>query len=364
MRTSIAPVQALVENALPDAVSGGVASVIGQRPSTYSKSPAMWNAAMRELGLEGAYLPFDVPASGLRALLAVLRDTPAWWGGSVTVPHKKAVWDLLDDVDASAYAAGAVNTIVRTDTGRLVGANTDGAGLVFALLDGGDEPPLIDTLHGALVLAIGGGGAARAAVAALAPLLGTGEVLINTRTPARARNLAERVASLGGRGRAVQDRDLDALLPAVDVVINASTVGQAGIWKQGDGWTMLEAYSPLAPADAPVITGTSEDAIRSAWREQAAAGVEANLQCSMARVQRLQRHAVVVDMVYAPAETVLLRHARAAGHRATNGRRMLIGQAAEALVRHVCARALAQIGSDHADVRGTVRRAMAAAYKE
>jgi shikimate dehydrogenase len=364
MGTSLAPVQALVENTLPDTVDGGLACVIGARPSTYSKSPDMWNAAMRELGLRASYVPFDVSASGVRALLAVLRDTPAWWGGSVTVPHKEVVWDLLDDVDASALAAGAVNTIVRTESGRLVGANTDGAGLVYALLEGGDARPLIDGLHGALVLVIGGGGAARAAVAALAPLLGTGEVLITNRTPARARDLAERVASLGGRGRAVQDGDLDALLPTVDVLINATMVGQAGIWKRRDGWTLLEPYSPLAPADAPLIGGTSDDAFRSEWPRQAAASVEANLRCAMARMRRLQPHAVVVDIIYAPAETVFLRQARAAGHRAANGRQMLIGQAAEALVRHVCARALARGDVDSEHARRTARHAMATAFKE
>jgi shikimate 5-dehydrogenase len=67
-------------------------------------------------------------------------------------------------------------------------------------------------------------------------------------------------------------------------------------------------------------------------------------------------------MIYSPAETVLLRHARAAGLRTANGRRMLIGQAVEALVRHVCASALAGRGIDAEHARRTSERAMAMAF--
>jgi shikimate dehydrogenase len=363
MRTSLAPVQALVENRLPDAISGGLISVIGAQPSLYSKSPDMWNAALRDLGLDASYLAFDLPASRLAALLTVLRDTPSWWGANVTVPHKEAIRDLVDDVDASAVAAGAINTIVRTNSGRLIGANTDGPGLIFALLHDGDEPPLIEGLHGATVLVLGGGGAARAAVAALAPLLGTGEVLVANRTGSRARELAERASSLGGRGRAVQDPDLDDVLPSVDVLINASVVGQSGILPRPHGWTMLEAYSPLAPVEAPIVAGAPGDVFRSEWRARAAGSVEVNNRRALARVQQLASHAVVFDMVYAPDETVLLRHARAAGHRGANGRDMLIGQAVEALVRHICAGALADMGIDPQYARRTAQRAMAAAFR-
>jgi shikimate dehydrogenase len=360
MRTSLAPVQALVDNALPEAVDGGLVGVIGTHPSTYSKSPDMWNAALRALGLPATHLPFDVPAPRVRALLTALRDTPAWWGASITVPHKDAVLNLLDDVDPSALAAGAVNVVVRTDRGRLVGANTDGAGLVLALLGCGDDAPLVDSLYGAVVLVLGGGGAASATVAGLAPLLGGGEVVIANRTSERAHALAERARALGGRARVAAD--IDAVLPSVDVLVNASSVGQAGVWKREDGWTMLEAYSPLAPAAAPIVRASSDAAFRDEWPARAAAGIDANHAQALARMRRLRAAAVVVDVIYAPAETVLLRHARATGHRAANGRRMLIGQAVEALVRHVCARMLAQRGLDPRQARDTTMRAMTAAF--
>jgi shikimate 5-dehydrogenase len=69
-----------------------------------------------------------------------------------------------------------------------------------------------------------------------------------------------------------------------------------------------------------------------------------------------------MDMVYSPAETILLRHARLAGRRGINGRGMLIGQAAESLVRHVCAREIAAKGIDAGHARSVARRAMLAAF--
>ncbi len=330
-RLSLAPLRALVENVLPVEASGALLGLIGDHPSTYARSPRLWGAALAQFGIEGVYLPLDVMPDRLPAVLALMRHTDAWLGVNVTVPYKEAVMPLLDEIDPAAHAIGAVNTIVRTPGGRLIGSNTDGVGLIAALLRPFDGRSLLDSPYGLTVLLIGAGGAARAAAIALTPLLGSGRLLVANRSPDRARAVADRAEASGARAAPVAEDALDAHLPAVGLVINASVRGQAG---------MLEPYSAFGPTQ----------------------DVEANHAASRARVRLLPRDAAVYDMIYAPSETVTVRHAREAGLRAANGRWMNIAQAVEAFAEHICARPLAAIGVDPRGVRDEATRVMAAAW--
>jgi shikimate dehydrogenase len=125
----------------------------------YSASPAMQNAGFQALGLDWTYELLDVPAVELPAAAARLRDADVG-GANVTIPHKQAVMDHLDTVDADALRARAVNTIAKEGT-RLVGSNTDVDGIRAAIAEVGLEP------RGANVLILGAGGSARAAAVAL-----------------------------------------------------------------------------------------------------------------------------------------------------------------------------------------------------
>lgn len=120
-------------------------------PVSHSMSPAMFNRAFSETGINGVYLAFKVEnirraIDGVRAI--GLR------GISVTIPHKTAVIPLLDELDPMAEKIGAVNTISNRN-GRLLGSNTDCAGAVSALKAAG-------ALEGQRVAVLGAGGAARA----------------------------------------------------------------------------------------------------------------------------------------------------------------------------------------------------------
>ncbi len=359
---SLAPLGPHVDNALPDEVAGGLIGLIGDRPSVYSRSPQIWTAALRRLGIEAAYLPLDVRPGRLGDLVAALRGIPGWWGANVTVPFKEPIITLIDEVLPATEGIGAVNTITRRPDGQLVGANTDGVGAVAALLHAGPDGPLVDTLYGQTVLLIGAGGAARAAGIALVPLLGTGELLVVSRTISRAEEVAVRARAAGGRVRVLTEDSADDWLGRVDVVINASTRGQAGILRRPDGWTCLEPYSAMAPASPAVLPPAPEAEFLASWRVRSQRDIEANHACSRARMRRLPPHAVLLDMVYAPPETITMRHAWEVGLRAANGRWMMIVQAAEACVAHICARAVASLGLDRETARRDAIAAMAEAW--
>lgn len=132
-------------------------AVIGD-PIAHSRSPAMHEAAYRALGIDASYVPLEVPAGAFTSVIAMLR-TSEIDGVNVTMPHKAAAFEAVDERSRLAMRTGAVNT-VTADQGRLVGHNTDVAGVrhAFDALDLDDDLP---------VTILGAGGAARAAAVAL-----------------------------------------------------------------------------------------------------------------------------------------------------------------------------------------------------
>ncbi len=167
-------------------------AVIGHGLS-HSRSPQIHSLFAQSTGQSMSYGLIDVPAA---QFAAAARDFFAGGGRglNVTVPHKEAALTLAGPLTPRARRAGAVNTLAAgpgADAAALLGDNTDGAGLVRDL-----TVNLGYALTGARVLLLGAGGAARGVIA---PLLqgGVGELKIQNRTPARARQLAQEFADLG-----------------------------------------------------------------------------------------------------------------------------------------------------------------------
>ncbi|MFN2506560.1 MAG: shikimate dehydrogenase [Acidimicrobiales bacterium] len=270
-----------------------LAAVIGH-PVRHSPSPAMHNAAFRALGLDWAYLAFDVEPGQVPGVLTGMRSLGIA-GLSVTIPHKEAVMEGVDRLSPLAEAVGAVNTVVLEPGGTLRGENTDGPGFLRALHDDEGFDPA-----GRRCLVVGAGGAARAVVKVLADEEAS-EVVVVNRTPAR----AEAVAALAGsRGRVGTAADV----AEADLVVNATPFGMAG--------SDLARALPLDPA-------------------------------------RLGPGQLVIDLVPNPSVTPLVEAARAAGAVAVNGLGMVVHQAAiafrlwtgqDAPVAVMSAAALVQLG--------------------
>ncbi|MGI8809541.1 MAG: shikimate dehydrogenase [Acidimicrobiales bacterium] len=189
-----------------------LAAVLGF-PVRHSLSPAMHNAAFRELDLDWIYLAFEVAPDSVAAAFAGARAL-GFGGLSVTIPHKGAALDAVDESTAAARAIGAVNTIVTPGDGSLLGDNTDGAGFLASLADEGFHP------RGRVCAVVGGGGAARAVVYALAAA-GAAEVVVVNRTRERAESAAALAGAAGRLGAAAD-------LARVDLVVNATPLGLAG----------------------------------------------------------------------------------------------------------------------------------------
>jgi shikimate dehydrogenase len=319
----IAAIQACLTNRLDPQLTGHgrIAGVAGAAPSRYSKSPALWNAAFGHTAIQAAYLPFDVEKSKLREFAAVLRSAESVLGINVTVPHKLAIMDCLDELDPDAARIQAVNTVVRTQSGRLVGYNTDGAGFVASILQAqpGHKESFIDSLRGADVLLIGAGGAARAVAFHVSELLAGGKLAICNRTVEHARALAEEMGVGGFLAFAIGEDELPQWAPQAKLIINSTTKGQGGL---------LEPYSALAPAWAYESGDADVQAVRKA--------IKKNNETSLQLASVIPKAVRFYDLIYHPEETVFLRHGRATGHKIMNGKAMIVCQAALAFFNHVC----------------------------
>jgi shikimate dehydrogenase len=155
--------------------------VLGQ-PIAHSLSPVLHRAAYAELGLTGwSYDRFEVDEAALPGFFEKLG--PEWAGLSLTMPLKRAVIPLLDEISETAASVDAVNTVVFTEDGRTRGDNTDIPGMVAALREHG-----VEEVDSAAIL--GAGATASSALAALSRIC-TGEVVAYVRSEARAAEMRE-----------------------------------------------------------------------------------------------------------------------------------------------------------------------------
>lgn len=254
-------------------------------------SQVMHDAAFDAAGIDARYVLLEIEPDQVEPTVDAARAGDEWLGLGVTAPYKAVVAGLLDEVEPDAQVIGAVNNVVRTDDGRLVGFNTDAPGF-----RAGVERAMGRSLAGADVVVAGAGGAAHAVVYACLDA-GARSVVVANRTVDRATRLVERFAAVGeGAATAIaaDDPALADALRGADVAVNATTVG------------MIDPGATIP-------------------------------------VGLLRPTATVFDLVYVPAETPLLAAARARGLRAANGSEMLIAQAAIAFERWTGVRGMADV---------------------
>ena len=186
-------------------------------PIDRSFSPAIHNAAMRDLKIDGTYIAYKVVRDELVEGLESLRRTGVL-GFNVTMPHKVAIIPHLDSVAESCSLVGATNTVQIQD-GVLRGHNTDMDGFLRPLQERNVK------IKGSNVLVFGAGGAARAVVTALARE-GAGSVRICNRTSGHAKDLADHCARLGTA--AAHGPLPSSVGDGFDMVVNATSIGMGG----------------------------------------------------------------------------------------------------------------------------------------
>ncbi|MBJ28131.1 MAG: hypothetical protein CL776_04985 [Chloroflexi bacterium] len=320
-----------------------ICGIIGDQPSKYAKSPIIWTSAFKELGINAKYLPFDVKVENLESLVGALKGTASYIGGNVTVPYKVSVMDYLDELDPLASRIGAVNTIVKDNEGRLIGYNTDAEGALASMVQKlpWNSAPFLDGLDGFNVLILGAGGAARATAFILASQKNLGRLWISNRSIEKGKDLVAAISEIHPESDFIEINQINDIIGDIDLIINASVIGQSGIRKISDGsLTSLEPYNPLAEVreigieiQGDIVEGDFYDK----WFWSARPGISENHVAALGTVRKNGARAAYFDLIYSPLETAFLRQARLSGHKVLNGKGMNIIQAVEAFVPRVLA---------------------------
>jgi shikimate dehydrogenase len=262
------------------------AEVIGD-PIAHSKSPLIHEFWLGKLGLEGEYRKTSVASTGLGAFLSARLADPQWRGCNVTMPHKQSVLRFVASLADEAAQAGAANLLVREENVGIRGFNTDVTAVATLLRD--VPAPRYPNHVSTYVQIIGAGGAARAAAVG-ASLAGHSDLDFFNRTVAKAEELA-RWIGMPPDGHAAP---LEALAP---------------IRNQGDGPEEQRYSHILINASSMGMTGNPPVPVD---------------------LRRYYPDTVLVEMVYSPLETPLLRQAKARGFRVIDGLQVLVEQAAAA----------------------------------
>ena len=252
--------------------STNIVGLIGH-PVEHSFSPPMHNAAFDELGMDYAYVAFDVNPTDLQTAIEGAKSLNIK-GFNVTIPHKIEVMKFLNEIDEVAALIGAVNTI---DFKNLKGYNTDGIGAVRAIEE-------VTSIKNKNVVVAGAGGASRAISFYLAKY-GAESMAILNRNVEKAQGLAADVSQSGliGEVKADSISEIRNYLKDADILVDTTPIG-------------------MHPniSDEPI-----------------------------AFAEDMDEDLVVFDAVYNPNETVLLKEAIKAGANPVYGIKMLLYQGAE-----------------------------------
>lgn len=261
----------------------GLLGLIGS-PVGHSGSPAMYNYCFEKLGLDYAYLAFDIKVEEVEKAIDAIK-TFRMRGCNVTMPCKNEAVKYMDELSPAARIIGAVNTIVNED-GRLTGHITDGQGFVDNLRDHGVE------IAGKKIIVCGGGGAA-AAIQVQCALEGAREISVFN----------------------IKDAFFERTLQTAEKIRQEKSECVVNVYDIADNEKMREEIASSDILANATIVGMKPMDQESVVKD----------------VTMFRPGLVVVDAVYNPKETKMLREAKAAGCICIDGQGMLVWQGAEAL---------------------------------
>ena len=246
-----------------------LAGVIGN-PIAHSKSPKLHNYWLSKYKINGFYIPFSVTNDKLETSIKSLIEL-GFSGVNISIPHKTNVLSFADSITDRAALIGAANTLYFSKSGKIHADNTDGYGFIQNIVD---EIPDYD-FYDKTALIYGAGGSARAIASALLSS-GVKEVGITNRTRSKAQIISE---NLGAKISVVDWRAAPDTITKVDIIINATSMGMVG---------QPDFSQPIS---------------------------------------RAKKTALVVDIVYNPLITELIKEAKKLKLKTVGGIGMLINQA-------------------------------------
>jgi len=296
------------------------AVILGESPSKGARSPILWNSAFKGLNISAIMHPMDIDSESLRNVVNALRNDMRFIGGAVTMPYKIDIIPFLDELEPEAEIIGAVNCLYKKEN-KLVGANTDGEGALWSLLE-----HMPSGLTGKHVALFGLGGAGVAVATYVANALGKdGRLLLANRTKEKMfslKNRLQKMCNIDCIEWPIQPKDSKN----VDIIINCTSLGFKNFKNDQSGYYSHKYFTPLGPTDINVRVNKSDGNIEKEFIQSAATSIQKNFHHSM-MVLSFTADPLVFDIIYQPEQTLLLSLARLMNYRILNGKAMNLEQA-------------------------------------
>ncbi len=239
-------------------------------PIAQARAPLLFNRYFAERGEDRVMVPVDISISALAGFVAMIRDAGNCDGFVSTLPHKRALLDLVDDISPTAAALESVNVVRRDRDGRLAGDMADGAGFWNGVTAAGFDP------EGRSVVLAGAGAAGTA--------------------------IAWEFAMRGGKRIALWSRDMQEVAPLAARLEPTGIAVERGMPASLDGFSMAINATPIGMAHAPGSAFPAE------------------------LLSTMPASGYAADAITDPLETEFLRNASSCGLRTINGQAMTLGQ--------------------------------------
>ena len=305
-------------------------TILGESPSKGARSPDLWNGCFKHFNIPSVFYPFDVSAEDLGSMVEYLKSDHKFMGGAVTVPHKESIISHLDKVEEEASYIGAVNLIYKKN-GALIGSNTDGLGAILSM-SRKYNASFDSFAKGMNALIIGTGGAAKACAIYLAKALGhEGNMYISARSLEKAQSLAS-ACSVFTKAQSLSLNELETIISEIDLLVNCTTVGFRNPVKDGKTYFLLEPFTPLGPLPKKGFINTEKDTVGD-WLVGQIPAILDNIKKSYELIGLLKKNSFVMDVIYQPEETSMIKIANCYQLPTLSGKSMNLLQAVYGFVK-------------------------------
>ena len=191
-------------------------AIIGVNPSHGARSPKLWNNTFKELSIDRYMYSFDVPENKITKFLAELNNDIYFQGGAIAVPYKITTSNFLKlNISPNSRHIGAVNSLYRDNSKKLIGTNTDGEGALQSLLS------KLGSVRNKSVLILGSGGAALAVINYVCKEVGDHSLCYLAAR--NTTNLAQLTSHI--KANIINILEVSRILPDINIIINCTSVG-------------------------------------------------------------------------------------------------------------------------------------------
>ena len=312
----------LIENKIELGLNDSYCAILGETPSKGARSPILWNACFEKLNIPSFFYPFDVKPNKLEEVVSSLKEDSNFIGGAIAVPYKDAIIPYLDIVEDEAEKIGAVNLIYKKDY-KLIGSNTDGLGFVSSiatLLNSNLE----EFCLGNKAIIFGTGGAAKACAVYLSKSLGKdGKIFIVGRKEDKINSLVDKCRNYS-QASALSLNEIAKILPTVQILVNATSLGYEN--------DCFELFTPLGPTPDNFPNNSNSES-KEEWTAKTQSILVQNFSSTINNLNKLNKKCLVVDVVYQPPQTMLLKLAKFYKIKTFTGETMNLLQAAFGFIK-------------------------------